>query len=201
MTKPIDYKVIAFDVFGTLVKVEPNRSPYKKLMKWLKEQGRKPAPDDATVILSTFGGFTEVAKLFGKDIPAQLLQELNEDLRDDLRAITLYEDTTSTLERLRQSGFKLALCSNLAKPYGEAVFSMLPKLEAYAWSYEVGSIKPEPQIYQCLIDQLNCEAEEILFIGDTPIADVSGPIAFGMSARLIDRKNGQKFSDILCDLL
>lgn len=162
---------------------------------------RKPAPDDATVILSTFGGFTEVAKLFGKDIPAQLLQELNEDLRDDLRAITLYEDTTSTLERLRQSGFKLALCSNLAKPYGEAVFSRLPKLEAYAWSYEVGSIKPELQIYQCLIDQLNCEAEEVLFIGDTPIADVSGPIAFGMSARLIDRKNGQKFSDILCDLL
>ena len=201
LNNPNNFKVIVFDVFGTLIKAEPKRSPYKKLMKWLKDQGRRPACDDAAVIMSTFGGFTEVADRFGKDIPAPLLLELNEDLSDDLQAMTLYEDTISTLEKLKQSGFRLALCSNLAKPYGEAVFSILPDLEAYAWSYEVGSIKPEPEIYQYLIDQLNCNPKEVLFIGDTPLADVTGPMAFGMSARLIDRKKGQKISDILADLL
>ena len=105
------------------------------------------------------------------------------------------------LEKLKQSGFRLALCSNLAKPYGEAVFSILPDLEAYAWSYEVGSIKPEPEIYQYLIDQLNCHPKEVLFIGDTPLADVTGPMAFGMSARLIHQKKKKKISDILADLL
>ena len=201
LNSPADFKVIVFDVFGTLIKAEPKRSPYRKLMKWLKDQGRRPASDDATLIMSTFGEFTEVAKRFGKDIPTPLLQELNEDLSDDLQAMTLYEDTVPTLEKLRQSGFRVALCSNLAKPYGEAVFSLLPNLEAYAWSYEVGNIKPEPEIYQYLIDQLNCQPKDVLFIGDTLLADVTGPQVFGMSARLIDRKKGQKISDILSDLL
>lgn len=86
-------------------------------------------------------------------------------------------------------------------PYGKAVSSLLPPLDAYAWSYEVGAIKPEPQIYQYLIDRLGCQTKDVLFIGDTPLADFNGPKAFGMSARLIDRKNGQNFADVLRDIL
>jgi FMN phosphatase YigB (HAD superfamily) len=52
-------------------------------------------------------------------------------------------------------------------PYGKVVSSFLPSLDAYAWSYEVGAIKPESQIYQYLIDKLQCHAKDILFIGDT----------------------------------
>jgi HAD superfamily hydrolase (TIGR01549 family) len=103
--------------------------------------------------------------------------------------------------RIKKLGFRLALCSNLAMPYGKVVSSLLPSLDAYAWSYEVGAIKPESQIYQYLIDQLQCHAKDILFIGDTPLADYSGPTEFGMSARLIDRKNGQKLADVLNDIL
>ena len=77
----------------------------------------------------------------------------------------------------------------------------LPSLDAYAWSYEVGAIKPESQIYQYLIDKLQCHAKDILFIGDTLLADYSGPNEFCMSARLIDRKNGQKLADVLNDIL
>ena len=36
-------KVIIFDAFGTLVKIGTSRSPYRKLMKWLKDNGRKPS--------------------------------------------------------------------------------------------------------------------------------------------------------------
>ena len=86
-------------------------------------------------------------------------------------------------------------------PYGKVVSSLLPTLDVYAWSYEVGAIKPEPQIYQYLIDQLGCHAKEVLFIGDTPLADFSGPNEFGMSAHLIDRKNGQTLADILVDII
>lgn len=98
-------------------------------------------------------------------------------------------------------GVRLALCSNLAMSYGRIVSSLLPPLDAYAWSYEVGAIKPESQIYQHLIDQLGCHAKDVLFIGDTPLADFSGPNEFGMSACLIDRKNGQKLADILIDII
>lgn len=86
-------------------------------------------------------------------------------------------------------------------PYGKVVSSLLSNIDAYAWSYEVGAIKPESQIYQYLIDQLECRAKDVLFIGDIPLADYSDPNEFGMSARLIDRKNGQKLTGILADII
>ena len=197
----IEPSVIAFDVFGTLVKIGERRSPYRKLMKWLKENGRQPKPNDAKFIMSQNLSFTELVKLLGINIPDQLLQELEHDLSEELQSIVLYGDTLSTLEELKKLGFRLALCSNLAMPYGKVVSSLLPNIDAYAWSYEVGAIKPESQIYQYLIDQLECRAKDVLFIGDTPLADYSGPNEFGMSARLIDRKDGQKLADILADIL
>jgi len=197
----IEPSVIIFDVFGTLVKIGERRSPYRKLIKWLKENGRQPKPDDAKFIMSQNLNFTELVKLLGINIPDQLLQELEHDLNDELQSIVLYEDTLSTLEELKELGFRLALCSNLAMPYGKVVSSLLPNIDTYAWSYEVGAIKPESQIYQYLIDQLECRAKDVLFIGDTPLADYSGPNEFGMSARLIDRKNGQKLADVLNDIL
>ncbi len=197
----IEPSVIVFDVFGTLMKIGERRSPYRKLMKWLKENGRQPKPDDAKFIMSQNLSFTELIKLLGINIPEQLLQELEHDLDEELQSIVLYEDTLSTLEELKKLGFRLALCSNLAMPYGKVVSSFLPSFDAYAWSYEVGAIKPESQIYQHLIDKLQCHAKDILFIGDTLLADYSGPNEFGMSARLIDRKNGQKLADVLNDIL
>ena len=197
----IEPSVIAFDVFGTLVKIGDRRSPYRQLMKWLKENERQPKPDDAKFIMSQNLSFTELVKLLGINIPDQLLQELEHDLNDELQSIVLYEDTLSTLEELKELGFRLALCSNLAMPYGKVVSSLLPNIDTYAWSYEVGAIKPESQIYQYLIDQLECHAKDVLFIGDTPLADYSGPNEFGMSARLIDRKNGQKLADVLADII
>ena len=83
----------------------------------------------------------------------------------------------------------------------KSCFFILPSLDAYAWSYEVGAIKPESQIYQYLIDKLQCHAKDILFIGDTPLADYSGPTEFGMSARLIKRQNGQTLAEVLKDIL
>jgi len=170
-------------------------------MKWLKENGQQPKPDDAKFIMSHNLNLAELVKLLAVNIPDQFLQELEHDLDEELRSIALYEDSLSTLEELKKLGIKLALCSNLAMPYGKIVSSLLPPLDAYAWSYKVGAIKPESQIYQYLIDQLECHAKDVLFIGDTPLADFSGPNEFGMSARLIDRKNGQKLADILVDII
>lgn len=56
--------VIAFDVFGTLVKIEKRRSPYKKLLRWLQEQGRIPEPNDASVIMSQMADFEKLAMQF-----------------------------------------------------------------------------------------------------------------------------------------
>lgn len=201
MSVPTKIAVVAFDVFGTLVHIGDKRAPYKKLLQWMKEQGRSPQPADAAVIMSQPLSFEDVAARFGMTLPDDLLAALYSDLAAELQSISLYPDTLSTLNQLSQTGVKIALCSNLAVPYGRAVYPMLPRLDAYVWSYEVGAIKPDPPIYQHLIDQLGCTADEVLFIGDTPLADVQGPSNFGMSARLINRKDGQMLNEVLSDFI
>lgn len=108
----IEPSVIVFDVFGTLVKIGERRSPYRKLMKWLKENGRQPKPDDVKFIMSQNLHFTELVKFLRLNVPDQLLQKLERDLDEELRSIILYEDTLSTLEELKKLGVRLALCSN-----------------------------------------------------------------------------------------
>lgn len=193
--------VIVFDAFGTLVHIGKKRAPYRKLIKWLAEQGRAPQPNDSSMVMSSRASFIEIARQCGHEVPESLLQRLEADLATELASLQLYDDTLFTLAQLRSEGFRLALCSNLAAPYGEVILKMLPHFDVYACSYAVGATKPDVKIYQYLLDQFACQAQDILFIGDTPLADVVGPTNFGMSARLINRRNEQKFSDVLSDML
>ncbi|WKT74799.1 MULTISPECIES: HAD family hydrolase [Acinetobacter] len=195
-------KVIIFDAFGTLVKIGTSRSPYRKLMKWLKDNGRKPSTKDASVIMSNPVDIAQLAMLFGKNIPTQLLHEINDDLLFELSTIELYKDTTSTLQILKEHGFKIALCSNVAMPYGKQLKKLLPNVfDALFLSYEIGAIKPEDNIYEVIKTHFSCEMSEMLFIGDHPVLDVEKPISLGMDARLIQRHNKQLLTDVIGDLI
>lgn len=196
MNKP-PYKAIVFDVFGTLIEIKNSQSPYKKMMKWLKQQGRKPHSNDAAIIMSLNGNFETIASSFGYQLPSTLLEEMNRDLQLDLKQMHAFDDSISVLNHLKNLGYKLAICSNAATPYGVQARHILPPLDAYAWSFEVGTNKPDPLIYQCFLNQLNCQPDEVLFIGDTQLADVDGPQKLGISARLIDHKHDEKLIDVL----
>ena len=73
-------------------------------MKWLKENGQQPKPDDAKFIMSHNLNLAELVKLLAVNIPDQFLQELEHDLDEELRSIALYEDSLSTLEELKKLG-------------------------------------------------------------------------------------------------
>ncbi|AVI37972.1 hypothetical protein CSB68_2649 [Acinetobacter baumannii] len=51
------------------------------------------------------------------------------------------------------------------------------------------------------MNQLKCRPNEVIFIGDTQIADVDGPQELGMSAQIIDRRNGEKLANVLKGLI
>ncbi len=191
------YKAVVFDVFGTLIEIKNSQSPYKKMMKWLKQQGRKPQPNDAAMIMSLDGNFATLASYFGYQFPSTLLEEMNNALQHDLKHMRAFDDSIPMLLELRKLGYKLAVCSNAATPYGERVQHLLPPLDAYAWSFKVGANKPDPTIYRYFLNQLKCQPNEVLFIGDTQLADVDGPKKLGMSAQIIHRKNGESLLDVL----
>ncbi len=55
----MDVRAVAFDAFGTLVQIGDRRSPYRRLMRWMHENGRKPTRDDAARIMSHAGGLAD----------------------------------------------------------------------------------------------------------------------------------------------
>lgn len=83
--------------------------------------------------------------------------------------------------KLRDEGLRLALCSNLANGYGTDLRNRLPdRPDVQVLSYKVGAIKPEPAIYAQVLDGLKLDPGMVLFVGDTPRADIEGPRAAGM---------------------
>ncbi|MGY1426488.1 HAD family hydrolase [Lysobacter sp. A289] len=66
---------------------------------------------------------------------------------------------------------------------------LLPGLDAYVLSCEVGACKPAPVICRAVTEALAVQPKHVLFVGDSPRADVEGPVAFGMRAALLNRSN------------
>nr|WP_229224114.1 HAD-IA family hydrolase [Duganella sp. SG902] len=131
----------------------------------------------------------EAAQFFGIELTGAELDELEQDLETELDSITLYADVVPTIRALQRRGIKVALCSNLAKPYAAPITRLLPMpLDAYAWSFEHQAIKPDRNFYERVCEKLMCSPNQVLMIGDTPIADVSGPREVGMQSLLLDRK-------------
>jgi len=61
------------------------------------------------------------------------------------------------------------------------------KFEAIIISADVRLRKPNPKIFAKMLEMLNLEARDVLFVGDTPHHDVGGAKAVGMAAAWISR--------------
>lgn len=181
-------RAVVFDVYGTLAEIRERRSPFKQLLRYAQEQGRLPQSDDAAHIMSYPGGLAEAANRLDIQLPIEVQTRLKAELAAELASIRLFDDVNATLADLKKRGFKLGLCSNLAEPYAQPILQQLKvPLDCYVWSFKVGAIKPEPRIYAYVVEQLGCNADEVLFVGDSGEADVSGPMKAGMQARILYR--------------
>jgi HAD superfamily hydrolase (TIGR01549 family) len=59
--------------------------------------------------------------------------------------------------------------------------------EAVIISAEVGLRKPNPKIYQRMLEMLRLEPRDVLFVGDTPREDVLGPRQAGMRTAWVSK--------------
>jgi len=181
-------KAVAFDVFGTLVHIERPTRPFRKLVRLLHEAGRPRQRDDGIRAMSNAIDLRQAASLFGGVVSDADLNALEAELREEIQSISLFADATPTLRALQERGIKVALCSNLAAPYGPPVLDLLPiEPDFCAWSYEAGAVKPQAEIYQYLCDGIACRPDEVLMIGDTIEADMIGPRKFGIHGYHLDR--------------
>lgn len=181
-------KLVAFDLFNTLVKYQIRHSPYRKLIRYGQSQGRAVRPTDARDILTTNCDLQGIAEYFGINAPPSFLRELEMQLDEELESLSLYEDVKETLESLAELNISIAICSNLAAPYGKAIDNLLSEFSSDTFlSYKLGSIKPDREIYKAISDTMEIPANECLFIGDNFHCDYQGPIEFGFQARHLVR--------------
>lgn len=146
----------------------------------------------------------EVCDEYWKDLAARWLQALN--LKDDnfdlliqkaddacfgpdQKVFTLYPDVIPNLERLKNQGFKLVALSN----WDVSLHRVLEMLKISHFfdqtvaSLEEGFEKPDPRIFEHVTSFLDLPSDQILHVGDDPIADVQGALQAGFKAQLIDR--------------
>ena len=130
-------------------------------------------------------------------LPPDVLAAYREALAAEVASVRLRSGVTGIWAALRGRGLLIGVCSNLAAPYVRPLMACLPdRPDAVVLSCEAGVAKPEPAIYRAVCEGfgmalaggepgLMVHPSRVLFVGDTPSADVDGPRAYGMRAMLI----------------
>ncbi len=75
------------------------------------------------------------------------------------------------LERIKRAGYHVfALTDNVTEivEYLQSTYSFWPLFDGSTVSADVGLLKPQPEIYQALLDQQRINAHETVFIDDMP---------------------------------
>ncbi|HEV7318791.1 MAG TPA: HAD-IA family hydrolase [Ensifer sp.] len=174
-------QAVCFDGFGTLVEIGDKRRPFKALL------GDAPSSETVAKVLTTPIRLEDLARQLAIDLDATRLAQLEADLNAECRSTQLRAGIDAVWEKLERLGLKVAVCSNLATQYGDALVGCLPKAsDALVLSFEVGLMKPQAEIYRLVCRQLGLAPDQVLFVGDSLEADVHGPQAVGLFAMHID---------------
>jgi HAD superfamily hydrolase (TIGR01509 family) len=100
---------------------------------------------------------------------------------------TPYPDTVEVLAKLTSQGVRTAVVSNIA-------FDLRPAFAAlgadryiteFVLSFEVGAVKPDPQIFTTALERLGVDAADAVMVGDSDEAD-GGARAVGCGFILVD---------------
>lgn len=114
---------------------------------------------------------------------ARVKTALNVFFQDFIDTLELRAGAKKMLEQTRQQ-CKLGLISNFT--HAPVIHKSLRKLDlckhfnVIVISEEVGRRKPSPEIFQAALARLKVKAEEVVYVGDSPIEDVKGAKQAGL---------------------
>ncbi|PUZ26690.1 putative hydrolase of the HAD superfamily [Chitinophaga costaii] len=124
--------------------------------------------------------------------PAQLdaYYTASEKLFFEHPPVLMDPQTPALFQELRNLGYTISLLSNTAFIRGSTLRQLMPDwgLETFfdfqLYSDEEGTSKPSYQFYQLMFDRVNqlypATKDQILHVGDNPVADVGGGDQFGI---------------------
>jgi HAD superfamily hydrolase (TIGR01509 family) len=103
-----------------------------------------------------------------------------------LSSLMPFSDVRDTLTSLRSRGVRIGVVSNFGRDI-RPVFArhdLDGLVDAYVLSYEVGFVKPEPEMWQAALKALQSEPDRTLMVGDHAAGD-GGAIVAGITALVL----------------
>jgi len=101
-------------------------------------------------------------------------------------AYQVNQNVVDTVKKVRGLGIKTCICTNNFPTRINALnskFNFLSNFDTQVFSYQVGALKPDPKIFQALIDQSSCLPGEIAFADDKE-DNVKSALSVGINAFL-----------------
>lgn len=147
--------------------------------------------DETTAYVNTLEG----NRAWQREVEERVMERLNihptvrEDIFwkiiqgfEDSATYQLYPDVLSTLEAVKQAGYRLAIISNWSWHLPELCESLglTPYFEQIITSARVGYAKPHPRIYEYALEELMVAPVQAVHIGDSYRADVVGASRLGI---------------------
>lgn len=111
----------------------------------------------------------------------QYEKEIRKTLENVAQAFHKCEYAIPWIRELKGMGFNVYYLSNYSEfsiTANPDVLDFIPFMDGGVFSYEVKSVKPEPEIYDCLCRKYNLKPEECFFTDDVP-ENVKGAQACG----------------------
>lgn len=192
-------KNIVFDLGNVLLDFDPER--YLSALNYkdeLKEKLIENIFKTEQWLLLDRGVITEeeAVEIWKKDNPV-IAAEIEEIMKDWAEILTLKKESINILEKLAEKNYNLYVLSNFHKKaynYVSNKYNFFNLFDDQLISAKIGMIKPEPEIFELLLEKFNLKAEATLFIDDSK-ENIEAALEQGI--RVIHFKNAEALKEEL----
>lgn len=105
-------------------------------------------------------------------VDKEIEEEIKAFFKNSYRTVKEYPYSEEFIKNLKKNGYKVYLLSNYGRTnfaYAKENFKFIPFVDGGVISYEVEYVKPEPQIYEALIEKYNINPETAVFLDDVKV--------------------------------
>jgi HAD superfamily hydrolase (TIGR01549 family) len=215
-----DIEAVTFDFYNTLAYHKQGKGRGAMLMEYLTKHGLESDPWEHQVLYDVFEQHgedcspslsPEEKRDYLVHFAERVFQRLNVRATRGTAAdhatgiwaelgpasLGVFPDVTGVLETLQGARYRLAVVSNwqCGLRHFCAELGIAGQLDHVVVSAEVGSEKPDPEIFRYACDRLGIPCGHVLHVGDSEVDDVEGARNAGMKAVLVRRDNGAGHAD------
>lgn len=207
-------RVVIFDLWNTLIEVNPKFNPYPRVerllgkseaefrnamrLRWMTRPDLE--PDD---FLDYLPGLLNV------EITGEIRGKFNRIWSEYLEAVNPVDGAFEVLAGLRKRDFKIAVVTNTVSTSKSVYEStgLSENIDEFVVSCDHGLLKPDPRIFDVAIERLGVTPEDCYVVGDKLRTDILGGLILGCRCVLFDQKQTRPIFEthssvhaIICEL-